>query len=411
MTLYILLFAFILLSTVIIFYAFKSISIRDADWNLILFFAIGALLNPYTTKSFSNLIGIDIVFLKELRGIVAPFSSLALGVFGLAFGFNFDLKFLINAEREKYRLAFISILLQLICVGTVFTFLLWIFFEERLSYQIIAAGIALALSSAFVSPFRIQKTIVSLNSEGSSASLLFESSKLISSFVIILFGVFSGINNAINSERAFLSFSEWIMLGFFAALALGIILYFILGSNSNENGITAKLISFLFVSCGISLSLNYSAFFINFIIGAALINLSAQKDELKIIIKRLFFPSELAVAFAAGFIFMPENIFLSIFGALIFIFIRRNSLIAASKISFNLSTNKEALNPDIGPGFEPFGAVVLIFMIDFIISFNNPYASLISSILAISFIYFELRNQKSVKNILIDSGEIFKGNK
>ncbi|HUG39226.1 MAG TPA: hypothetical protein VMM12_02015 [Longimicrobiales bacterium] len=256
---------------------------------------LGILLGP----SVSGLIRPGVV------GGFAPLMTLALGWIGAVIGAQFFVPALVRVPGSLFRIAFIEAVLSLAVVSAAMGALLLQLFPLDLQAAVLPA-VALGAIATASAPSGIALVSRILGRRGPLVQQLEVATAVDAAVAITAFGLLLGIIHPVPDvvPRAPTA-TEWVVISLAIGIVGGALFHLFLGGERNIDRLFIALAGAIILTSGAAAYLRLSPLLPTMIIGAILVNTSANRDEIKEVLGRVERPLYFALLIFAGAAWEP----------------------------------------------------------------------------------------------------------
>jgi hypothetical protein len=347
---------------------------------------LGILLGPQV----SGLISPSVV------GDFAPFMTLALGWIGVMVGTQFYLPGLFRISAKSYRIAFIEAVFALAAVSAAMAGVLaWLF---RLPFlEVMTPAIALGAIATASMPSGIALVSRTL---GRSAPVLrqLELTTAVDALVAITaFGLLLSIVHVVPevSPRAPTA-TEWAVISIGIGVVSGSLFHLFLGSEKNIDRLFIGLGGAIILASGAAAYLRLSPLLPAMLIGMILINTSANRNEIKVVLTRVERPLYFILLIFAGAAWDPGG-WLWLVPTLAFLAIRIGSKIGGSWLAAWSTNSLPVLGSGWGKALLGHGGLAVAIALNYQVHDDAPLANVVFTATLASVLFTSLSSAKMVE--------------
>lgn len=341
---------------------------------------------------------------KESAGKLSIISEAALSFIAYSIGSEFNID---NLKRLGKGIIIITIFEALMAVALVDLSMIFIF-KQSVSFSIVLGAIAAATA-----PAATLMVVRQYKAKGPVVNTLLPVVAIDDAVGIIAFGVSTTIARALLNNNAAISVTKVIfvpLLEIFSALLLGVVmgilLTYISKKAKGEDQLLSIVISFIFVTAGIAISLNLSSLLACMMLGATLININPNNKKAFSTMDR-FTPPILISFFTIAGVQLDLSILkdVGILG-LAYVVIRVVGKMLGAYLGARISKFPRTVQKYLGFTLIPQAGVAIGLSMVAQSIMPQPYGDVIRTIVLAGTVIYELFGPVITKTALIKAGEI-----
>lgn len=307
---------------------------------------LGILLGPQVSGFMSS----DVV------ASFAPIMTLALGWTGAALGMNFYLPRLIKVPGATYTIAVIEAAITFLFVSLVmlvaFSLAFDLSFEKVILPALSLGAIATATSSSAM-------VLTSRETSHPVAEQLETTGLVDGVFAILIFGVLLCVVHidVVVGGRP-VTATEWVAITMGIGVIGGSLFHLFLGPERNPDRLFIAMAGAIILASGAASFLRLSPLMPAMIIGAILVNTSANRDELQRLMTSVEKPLYFVLLLLAGAAWQPSR-YDWVLPVALYVLVRLAAKVGAGRLAARLERNEELLKADWGRGLIGQGTIAL----------------------------------------------------
>jgi len=370
---------------------------------------LGVVVNPAFANWINTIFGINypLVFSNQIQTELDIILELILGLTGFVYGLNFQFSSIKSCSKDSFTYVFFEIFMSFLIIGGLsYSLLFSIYFDGYNFNQILTTAYLLFLTGALSSKFIIKKIAEKNFLKGANVSHIKQSTFLNINFILGLYGVVYGIAQISNVNFKSIITYQWVLIGIALILALGILFYLFIGKGKDELLLFIATAGIISLTSGVSISLNFSVLYMNFLLGVIIINTSKVGITLRQALARLVHPLAILLIFFAGYKWMPTDTLTFTVIVFSFLLLRFIIKIAAGKIFTLLSNNSLSYDQRIGKASMPIEIIAAAIVLDYSYNFYGKVTPILMSAVFSAIIFWGIFGYNSVKKYLIDLSEL-----
>ena len=365
---------------------------------------VGVLLGP-------QLPGWDGVLHEDMLVQVAPIISLAIGWIGLTYGFQANLRDLLQVRDGAVRLAFTGGLITLVTLAIcswmlLDTGLLGDFNDDDAivgAWVLAAAGVVGSTSVVDLIRRRFQ-------ANGPVTRMLARTHDLSEVGAILCFGlIFCAFHDTTDAMPATWNYANWVLVSVGLGVGLGLLFRLFLGDEHDTSKQFLALLGIVTFASGAAYFLQLSLLFVNLILGATLANVAPNANEMQRTLQRYHQPMSILLLIFAGAMWVPVSGALWLF-ALAYTLLRVASRLGGGTVVAGSHKDdpedSTAVRSDVGRGLLGHGEVAVAMAISAHMVYNGPVMDLALTAILTSVVLSEIWAARATRRLLIDAGEI-----
>lgn len=373
------------------------------------FLLLGVLIGKFFSNWFSSTFNIDypIILSNAIQTDLKIILMILLGIVGFVYGLDFQFSSIRSCSKDSYLYVLVEFLLSFFITGGLTFILLFNFlydgenFSEILTFAYLT-GIIGVMSSKFI----INKISDKFNISGSHIFHIKQSVFLNLNLSIALYGLVYGIAQISSLNHINIISYKWVFIGIGLIILLGILFYLFIGNNKEETKLLIAVVGMISLTTGISISLNFSVLYMNFLLGVIIINTSKVGLTLRQALAKSANVLSFLIFFFAGYYWIPSAMNSFFIGAILFLSLRFVVKIFSGKVFNIISLNTLNFSDWMGKAFLPIEIAAAAIILDYINSFVSELNPLLMSIVFSAIIFWSILGFNSVKKFLIDTNEL-----
>lgn len=370
---------------------------------------LGILIGPAFSNWYSSVLGIKFPFIlsDSIQVDLKIILMLLLGVAGFLYGLDFQFQSIKSCSKDSILYVIIEFILSFFIIGGISFLILYNFFYDENNFsEILTFSYLLSISGLMSSKFILNKLSSKFTFNGNHIFQIKQITFLNLNLSLALYGIAFGVAQISSFNHIDINSYKWIFLGIGLLILLGILFYLFLGKSDDEIKLFIAACGIISLTTGISMSLNFSVLYMNFLLGVIIINTSKVGLTLRKSLEQYSNILIIAILFFAGYYWMPSEFIYFVLGSVFFLIFRIIIKFLAGKVFHVLSYNSENYLEGIGKAFMPIEFISAALILDYINSFSGNLNPMLMSIVFISIIYWGIFGFNSVKNFLIDKSEL-----
>jgi Kef-type K+ transport system membrane component KefB len=355
---------------------------------------LGVLLGPQVTG----------LILASDVGRFSPFMTLALGWIGALIGAQFYMPELIRLPGRLFRVAFTEALLSLVFVAGVMGVGLIYMFDLTLG-EVLLPALALGIISTASAPAGIALATRALGRRGSMIDQLQVTAAIDALVSVLSFGVLLSVLHAAppGTGRPPTA-TEWVVISLGIGLVGGALFHLFLGRERQTDRLFIGLAGAIILATGSAAYLRLSPLLPTMLIGAVLVNTSANRAMIRDVLFRVERPLYFVLLIFAGAAWEPSTR-AWILPVLLFLVARVIGKLGSARLAARLGGNLDELGPQWGRALLGHGGLAVALALNYHLHEGAGLANLVFTAAIASVLLTDLTSARQAQVVVGDFRE------